>query len=173
MRPQLRQTRPPFAPLLAWLERHRDYGASFVRLFVGGTLIYMSQDNVFSRERMLEFERFLEARGVVYPAVAAPLSVYAQLAAGTLLLLGAYTRYAAAVMVVNFVAALLVAHVGLPYQANISPLAMLSGALLLLFHGAGRPSVDALLEARRAAPLRRTPPGANVPSDRRAVALRE
>ena len=44
------------SPLLA------PYRTLFIRLLVGFHLIYGTQDNVFSYERMLEFRNFLEER---------------------------------------------------------------------------------------------------------------
>lgn len=120
----------------SWFERHREIGPLLMRLFVGFVLIYGTYDNIVSWERMLEFRDFLEANGFAAPLIAAHVSVYAQFMAGVLILLGLWTRIAAAVMVVNFIVALLMVHVGLPFSQNIAPLAMLAGCLFLLFYGA-------------------------------------
>lgn len=135
----------------AWLERHSALGVPLFRLFLGATLVYGTQDNVFHGERMLEFRDFVEQNGFPAPLFSAYLSAYAQFVCGLLIAAGAATRPAAAVMVVNFVAALGMVHWSLPFSANISPLAMLFGSLLLLFHGAGAYSVDAALQRRSAA----------------------
>jgi len=58
-----------------WFEQRRDYAPIFIRLFAGVFLIYMSQDNVFSWERMLEFEKFLRQFGFPLPLVSAVVSV--------------------------------------------------------------------------------------------------
>lgn len=134
-----------------WLERHSALGVPLFRLFLGATLVYGTQDNVFSGERMREFADFLAQSGFPAPVFNAWLSAYAQFICGLLILVGFATRPAAAVMVINFVVALAMVHRATPFNANIAPLAMLFGALLLLFHGAGAYSVDALLQ-RRAAP---------------------
>lgn len=74
---------PKFAP----------YGALFIRLLFGFHLIYGTQDNVFSYERILEFKDFLKARGGPFPLVAAHVSVYAQFIAGACTsLAGRYTE---------------------------------------------------------------------------------
>lgn len=138
----------------SYFERHREVGALVIRLFAGGTIVYMSQDNVFSWERMLEFRDFLAARGVLVPLFAACLSVYVQFACGILFLLGLFTRWAAIAMVVNFVAAIVIVHLDLPLQAAIPPGAMLACSLFLLFNGAGRLSLDALLNERSVASRR-------------------
>lgn len=140
-------TRLPFG-------RHPDAGVLLLRLFLGFVLIYGTQDNVLHQERMLEFRDFLAANGFPWPLLSAYVSAYAQFVCGILILLGAATGVAALVMVVNFVVALAMVHVGLPFNVNIAPLAMLAGSLYLLLSGPGRYSVDAALAARAArAPL--------------------
>lgn len=133
---------------LASVGRHPELGVFLFRLFLGSVLMYGTVDNVLSPARMLEFRDFLEQNGFPYPLFCAHLSVYAQVLCGTLILVGAFTRPAALVMVVNFVVALVMVHVGLPFSANIAPLAMLFGSLLFLFHGGGVYSVDAVRVAR-------------------------
>lgn len=135
--------------LQRWFERRREIGPLFLRLFVGFVLVYGTYDNIISWERMLEFRGFLEANGFPYPLISAHLSVYAQFVAGVLILLGFWPRIAAAVMVVNFVVALLIVHVGLPFSQNIAPLAMLFGSLFLLFYGTPRYSVEAHLGSKQ------------------------
>jgi putative oxidoreductase len=131
-----------------WLDERRELGALFIRLFMGTFLIYMSQDNVFDRSRMVEFERFLRQFGFPMPLLSAHVSVYAQFACAILILLGAFTRVAAAVMVVNFIVALAMVHTRLPFREALDPSAMLAGSLFLVFHGAGVPSIDACRERR-------------------------
>jgi putative oxidoreductase len=143
------------------VEPYRDYAAVFIRLAVGFHLVYGTQDNVFHYERMLEFARFLAAHGFPFPLFNAHLSAYAQFVCGLLFILGAATRPAAVVMVINFVVALVMVHVGKPYPQNAPAIFMLAGALFLLLNGAGRLSVDAWLAgrgqtARSVAPAGRT-----------------
>ena len=54
-------------------------------------------------------------------------------------------------VVVNFVVALLMVHVGQPFNANIAPLAMLVGGLFFVLYGAPRYSLDAVLARGRPA----------------------
>jgi putative oxidoreductase len=135
---------------LSYFKRHRELGGLFLRLFLGFVLVYGTQDNVFHHERMLEFRDFLTGNGFPYPLFSAYLSAYAQFLAGLLILVGLATRYAALVMIVNFVVALMMVHVGLAFSANIAPLSMLFGSIFLLFNGAGPYSLDSFLEERRA-----------------------
>jgi putative oxidoreductase len=133
----------------ARLERHSALGVPLFRLFLGATLVYGTQDNVFHGERMLEFRDFLAQNGFPAPLFSAHLSAWTQFVCGLLIVAGAATRPAAAVMVVNFIVALWMVHVGQPFNANIAPLAMLFGAAMLMLHGAGAYSVDAVLARRR------------------------
>lgn len=126
----------------------RDAAPVLLRLFVAFVLIYGTADNVFSGERMAEFATFLERNGFPLPLASARLSAYAQFATGLLLAVGLWTRWAAAVVAVNFVVALVMVHTRLPFSANIAPLAMLVGGLFFVLHGAPRFSLDARRAAR-------------------------
>lgn len=156
-----------------WLEERRDYGAVFIRLIVGFHLAWNTQDNVFSYARMLEFRDFLATHGFPFPLFNAHLSAYAQFVAGICFLLGAFTRYAALVMILNFLVALFMVHRGLSEQANFPPLMMLFAALFLLFHGAGKLSVDEALAQRGEARRRRGVPALSAPESRPRVALEQ
>jgi putative oxidoreductase len=118
-----------------------DLGLLLFRVFLGGVLVYGTQDNVFSSERMHEFAAFLEQNGFPVPLASAYVSAWAQFVAGIFILIGFLARVAALVMVGNFLVALAMVHTGLPFDANIAPLAMLSGAILLVLAGPGRYSV--------------------------------
>ena len=136
-------------PGFRFFERHREKGAFFVRLVVGFILVYGTQDNVFSHERMIEFRDFLAARRVPFPLFSAYLSAYAQFVCGILYVVGFLVRPAALVMVINFVAALVIAHLDAPLDAARLALCMLFSSLFLLFNGAGELSLDNYLSRRR------------------------
>jgi putative oxidoreductase len=129
--------------------RARALAPLLLRLFVGFVLVYGTQDNVFHAERMAEFRDFLQSQGFPSPLACAYLSAYAQFLCGILLLLGLLTRPAAAVVVVNFVVALLMVHTKTPFNVNIAPLALLVGGLFFVLYGAPRYSLDAALARRR------------------------
>lgn len=128
-------------PAFDWFAARREYGALFIRLAVGARLVYGTVDNVFSRERMVEFERFLAAHGTPLPVVGAHLSVYVQFVCGILLILGLWTRAAGALLAVNFVAALLIAHRSTGFLETWPALMMLAAGLFFLFNGPGTPSL--------------------------------
>jgi putative oxidoreductase len=135
--------------MFSWFERRREWGVIFVRLAFGFWLIYGTQDNVFNQERMVEFQQFMTANGFPYPVPGSYVSAYAQFICGFLYILGAGTRFAGAVMAINFLFAFAIAHRNTPLAADMPPLAMLAVALFLLFHGAGTFSVDEWLARRR------------------------
>jgi putative oxidoreductase len=139
--------------LLKTIDRHfeerKHFGAIFIRIIIGWRLIDGSQDNVFSWARMLEFRDFLEAHHVPAPLLSANVSVYAQFSCGILYILGAFVRPAAFVMIINFIAALAIAHLGTTFQQSFEALMMLSGSLFFLFYGAGKISVDEIRKKQK------------------------
>lgn len=130
--------------------RYASLGVPVFRLFLGVVLMWGTIDNVTSHAHMLEFRDFLAANGFPYPLLSARVSAWAQFLAGLAFVAGAATRLAAAVMIVNFAVALAMVHAGLPFSANIAPLAMLFGALLLFLHGPGAWALDGVLDSRAA-----------------------
>lgn len=126
----------------AFLARHAEIGPLFVRLIIGWHLIYGTHDNVFEYARMVEFRDFLARTGFPVPMFSAYLSAYAQFTCGMLYILGLFTRPAAAVMIINFLAALGMVHRNHDYPRSALALIMLFCSLFLLFHGPGRAAVD-------------------------------
>jgi putative oxidoreductase len=130
-------------------DKYKEYGVIFIRLIVGFHLIYGTLDNVFSYARMQEFAAFLAAHNVPMPLFAAFLSAYAQFICGILFIVGAFTRYAALVMIVNFIVAIIIVHLGDAYPNKFPALMMLAASCFLFLHGPGALSVDAKLKGRR------------------------
>jgi len=126
-----------------WLDSHDDIGIFLLRLFVGGRLFYGVVDNVMSWERMIEFSSFLEAQDIPAPIFSAVLSAYSQFIASLCILFGYKIRVASAVMVFNFVVAMIV-HLRLndTIEAMTPALAMLFGCLAFIFMGAGRYAIS-------------------------------
>lgn len=135
-------------PGLSFFDRYQEYGPLFIRLIVGTFLVWGTQDNILSPAKMAEFAEFLHARGTPFPTAGAHLSAYAQFLCGILYLLGAFTRHAAVVMIFNFVAAVVIAHLGHTFAQTFPALMMLCASLFFLFHGPGRLAVDEALRRR-------------------------
>ena len=134
-----------------FLRRRERYGVIFLRLLIGSFIIHGVTDNVFSWAHMVEFQKFLGARGVPAPMVAAHLSAYAQFICGSSILLGAFIRPLSIVFIINFIAAIVIAHLGQSFRQMFPALVMIAAGLFFLFNGAGPLSIDAWRETRRAA----------------------
>ncbi|HYP27261.1 MAG TPA: DoxX family protein [Blastocatellia bacterium] len=136
--------------LLRFFEKYKEYAALFIRVIVGSFIVYGVQDNVFSSHDMERFAAFLEARGTPYPMFAAFLSAYTQMICGVCIALGAAIRLVSIPFIINFVAAIVIAHRGDTFQGMFPALMMIFAGLFFLFNGAGKPSVDDWVEKRRA-----------------------
>lgn len=142
---RLRRRRGMLVSMRRWLDARREWGVIFVRFAFGFWLVYGTQDNVFSHERMVEFQEFMSKHGFPFAVPGSYVSAYAQFICGILYVLGLAVRPAAAVMIVNFLFALGIAHRTTPLGADMPPLGMLAVACFLLFHGAGAFSMDGWL----------------------------
>ena len=89
----------------------------------------------------MEFAGFLKAMNFPAPTFCAVFSVYAQCIAAVLILVGYKTRIAAAVLVINFIVALVMVHRKDSIEGMTPALAMLFISLSLVFLGAGRYAV--------------------------------
>lgn len=130
---------------LEFFEKYKDYGAVFLRLLIGVFIIYGVQDNVFGAEHMHEFAVFLSQRGVPLPTFSAHLSAYTQLVCGLAILFGAFIRIAAVPFIINFVGAIIIAHLGDTFRGMFPALMMVAAGFFFLLYGAGRLSVDHFL----------------------------
>ena len=98
---------------------------------------------------MKEFAAFLQQHGVPYPLAGAVLSVAVQFLGGILVTLGLWTRAAGALIALNFLAALWIAHRGDTFLGMYDALVILAGGLFFLFHGPGRLSLDGLRDRQK------------------------
>jgi putative oxidoreductase len=126
--------------------RHADLGLLLLRCATGAFLVYQSQDNVFSATRMAEFVKFLTQFGFVYPELLAPLSVYAQFAAGIAFILGLFTRLAGLVTAFNFCVAVYMVHWHDPVPGIWPAAILIFLGLYFGLRGSGRYGLDALFE---------------------------
>lgn len=125
-----------------YFHHRKDYAAIFIRLMAGFHLLYGVMDNVVSWHRMIEFKNFLAAQGFPFPLQCAVVSVYAQFTCGICFILGLFTRMAAAIMILNFLVAIIGVHLKTEYPQTFPAIAMLASSLFLLFNGSGKISVD-------------------------------
>lgn len=131
---------------LPGLARFGDLALLALRLLTGGFLIHGVWDNVISGERMAEFVGFMDANGFSSPELLAPLSVYAQLAAGLLLLPGLFTRWAGLVIAFNFIVGVVGVHWEQSFREWWPAIVLVAIGLVFATIGAGRWSLDARLD---------------------------
>ena len=128
------------------LDLLRPFAWLALRLYLGWFLVVGVWDNVSSPERMAEFEALLRSLNCPSPEIAAPVSVYAQLAIGALLIPGLFTRLAGLLLMANFaVAVVLFFNAGLDERQIYEPAILIFVGALLATHGAGSLSLDRLL----------------------------
>ena len=129
--------------------RYADLGLLLLRAATGAFLVYQSHDNVFSAARMEEFVKFLTHFGFVMPQLMAPLSVYAQFAAGIGFILGLFTRWLGLITAFNFVVAVWMVHWNDPVPGIWPAAILIVLGLYFGLRGSGRYGLDPLLEGHR------------------------
>ena len=127
-------------------ERFADLALLMLRIATGAFLIYQSHDNVLSEARMDEFEKFLAQLNFVAPEVMAPLSVYAQFAAGIAFILGLLTRWFGLITAFNFAVAVWMVHWNDPVPAIWPAAILIFLGLYFGTRGGGRYALDTLLK---------------------------
>ena len=136
--------------LLTPLARFGDLGLLLLRALTGAFLVYQSQDNIFSSERMAEFERFLVQFNFIMPEVMAPLCVWAQFLCGLALILGLLTRWAGLITTFVFIVAVWMVHWPQDFPGWWPALILVFLGILFATLGAGRYAVDhAIARGRR------------------------
>ena len=128
--------------------RRADLGLLILRVAIGAHLMIMTQDNVFSWARMLEFRDFMVHHGFAFPLFCAVLSVIGQFFGGLALVLGLCPRFAGLVVALNFIVAVWMVDSKLPYPGAFPALALVAVGLCLMFTGAGRYSLDRVWRKR-------------------------
>lgn len=122
----------------------KDLAILLLRIAFGFRLIYGTFDNIISWDQMLEFEKFLEANGFPIPLVCAVVSVYLQFLAGISWIIGFKVKWTSLIMILNFVIAIVVVHLGHgdTYLNTAPALHLLTVAIFLYLTGPGRYAMD-------------------------------
>lgn len=130
--------------LFRLLDRMKGYGTFFVRIVFGLHLIFLSQDNLFSYDRMIDYAGYLEKLGFPMSFFFAIISVSFQFTCGLLWVLGYKVRLAGFLMTIHFLLAVVMGHLLLAddYMTTTPALFILAVSLLLFFNGAGKLSID-------------------------------
>ena len=122
------------------------YVVALVRTVAGILFVSISTGKFFDHaQEAVDFDRY----GVPVPDVAVYLTGTVELVCGVLLVLGLFTRPAAAALALTLIGAIATAGrvEGGSFHLGVGP-ALLAVMLLLLWTGAGRPALDAALERR-------------------------
>ena len=125
-----------------------EFGPIFVRFLVGFHLFYGNWGRLVQRAAYNDFHALLVRNHFPMPTVWAYVSSGAQVVCGVLFMLGLFTRPAAAIMVINFVVALVMVHWGQVYPRQFPALMMLCTSIFLLLHGPGRVALDNVIRKR-------------------------
>jgi len=131
----------------AWARRG-DVALLVARAAIGAFLIWGVWDNIVSPARMGEFRAFLASHGIPLPAIAAPLSVWAQFGCGLAFVLGLGTRWAGLLCAVNFAVAVVFVDAKLGLRGAFPATCLILFGMLFATIGAGRFSIDAILDRR-------------------------
>ena len=135
--------------LLTPLARFGDLGLLLLRLVTGAFLIWQSHDNIFSAERMDEFERFLTQFNFIMPELMAPACVWAQFLCGFAFIFGLLTRWAGLVTTFTFVVAVWIVHWPQDFPGWWPALILVFLGILFATQGAGRYALDELIARGR------------------------
>ncbi len=134
--------------LLTPLAKFADLALLLLRWVTGAFLVWQSHDNIFSAERMAEFEKFLVQFDFPLPGLMAPLCVYAQFLCGLALMLGLLTRWAGLVTAFVMAVAVWMVHWPQDFVGWWPALILVFLGLLFATQGAGRYSLDHRIERR-------------------------
>lgn len=134
---------------------HPGYGIAAVRIMAGIVLFVAGYQKLMG-PGILGITGFFASVGIPAPGVMAPLVIAFEIIGGLLLLIGAFTRYVGAIMIVQFLVAGFL--VSLPSargwaDARLDFL-LVSVGLMALLAGAGLLSVDAWRAGRRGSAAR-------------------
>jgi putative oxidoreductase len=127
---------------------YAEFGPVFIRVLIGFHLFYGNWGRLVQSAAYNDFVAMLTRNQFPMPWLMAYISAGSQVVCGILFMAGLFTRYAAAVMVFNFIVALAMVHWGQPYPRQAMALIMLCTSLFLLLHGPGRLALDSVVRKR-------------------------
>ncbi len=129
--------------LAQWLSRYSEWSALFLRIAVGVIFIAHGQQKLFGG--LVGFGQYLESLGVPLPNIFAIIVALVEFLGGIALLLGLFTRWAALLLAINMLVAILRVHLphGLTGANGFEfPLALLAAVLSLALTGPQRFSIE-------------------------------
>lgn len=124
-------------------QQYNDIGPLVIRCLLGFHLI---QTTLIPLSNMDGVVNYFTHHSIIMPSVVAPAVVYLKLICGILFFVGAFVRPAAVIMIITMTTAILIAHSDDIYMGTFPAYVVIAGSLSLLFTGAGKISIDHLLQ---------------------------
>jgi putative oxidoreductase len=123
-----------------WLNSLQPFGALLLRLVLGAAMIFHGYDKVIPRGGLNHHVHYIVSLGLPYWL--GYVSAFTEFAGGILLILGLLTRFAAFLVAINMLVALIAVTRHHGYAGSEYSLALLAIATMLLFYGAGALALD-------------------------------
>jgi putative oxidoreductase len=123
-----------------WLNSLQPWGALLMRLLLCASMLYHGYDKVIPHAALSHWVHYISTLGL--PAWLGYVSAFTEVIGGVLLLLGLFTRLAAAFVAINMYVAFFTVGIHQGFDKYTSILALAVIATMLLFYGAGALALD-------------------------------
>ncbi|GAA4421192.1 hypothetical protein GCM10023187_56930 [Nibrella viscosa] len=127
------------------MHRLRPYAPFLLRLAFGYELFDVAGHTALHpAEGIPGYAEWLKSLGFPFPLVSAALSAYAEFIGAILMVIGFKTRWAGAVLAINFAFAILMGHIAIgdTYKNAFPAINLFAMSIFLLLNGPGKPSID-------------------------------
>lgn len=126
----------------------QPYAAVFIRLAFGYHLIQYTYGAVFNLTAGSDNYEWLGSKGVPFPYFMSWLYILTEFVGGIALIIGFKTRWFAIPLIINFIVAYCLVHLGDEYKKSFEAIQMLFVSFFFLFNGSGKLSIDEYLKFR-------------------------
>lgn len=123
-----------------WLDSHQHWGSFILRLALGLSMTVHGYEKLFPHGTLHAFEHFVATLGLPRPL--GIISAYTEFIGGILLLLGLFTRLAAALVAINMLVAFFSVGIHEGFGIYNYILALAAIAIMLVLTGAGALGLD-------------------------------
>jgi putative oxidoreductase len=123
-----------------WLNSLQPFGAFLMRLVLGVSMAVHGYQKVVPNGALHHYAHYVVSLGLPYWL--GYVSAFTELIGGTFLILGLFTRLAAALVAINMLVAFATVGIHQGFGIYTYILALAAIALMLLFYGAGSLSLD-------------------------------
>lgn len=126
----------------SFLDKWKDFALLFIRLIISWRLIAGTWPYISTKKQISEVVLYFTALQVPVPSASAYLSVYLQFICAILYSLGLWFRLASGLMIINFIIAIVAAHLNDTIDNSFAAWIILAASLFFLLNGPGSVSVD-------------------------------